>query len=230
MNFDIISEVDIETNHFSELFPNLQQSIDEQYYTIDKFNGNFSANNNDLSIFHVNIRSLNASGDILSGFLSTLNRKFQVICLTETFVKDTEASFLQFNDYNIIHSTRTGRRAGGAALLIQKSFEFEVIREATVNLPFIESVFVKIKQTNCNPVIVASVYRPPNSNFSNFLNFMEQTLSSLDNQNCDKILMGDYNLDLLEINDDTQSASFYNSMNSYSLIPTILKPTRETDN
>ena len=230
MDFDIFSEVNIDTNHFSELYPNLQQSIDEQYYTIDKFNRNFSANNNDLSIFHVNIRSLNANGDILSGFLSTLNRKFQVICLTETFVKDTEASFLQFNDYNIIHSTRTGRRAGGAALLIKKSFDFEVIHEATVNLPFIESVFVKIKQTNCNPVIVASVCRPPNSNFSNFLNFMEQTLSSLVNLNCDKILMGDYNLDLLKINDDTQSASFYNSMNSYSLIPTILKPTRETNN
>ena len=44
------------------------------------------------------------------------------------------------------------------------------------------------------------------------------------------VLLGDYNINLATVNNDNQSATFYNSMNAYSLIPVILNPTRETDN
>ena len=76
-------------------------------------------------------------------FMSALNHNFQVIYLTETCVKDTGI-------YNVIHFLKGGRKGGGDLLLIKKHLEYEVITEATVNLPFVESVFVKIRISNSN--------------------------------------------------------------------------------
>ena len=226
---DVLNNIDAEVNHFGELYPELYENADNQYYTIDTFNQKFPENSDDLSIFHCNIRSFKSNGDDLCIFLSNLNHKFQIICLNETFIKDTDLEFQQFDDYKIFHSTRVGRKGGGTALLIKKSFDCEIIPENSVNLPFIESIFVKIRLPNSNPIIIGSIYRPPGSSFPDFLNFMEQTLSSTTIGNYDKILLGDYNLDLLKINEDNQSSNFYNSMNALSLIPTIMNPTRETN-
>ena len=159
-----------------------------------------------------------------------LKYEFQIICLTETFIKDIDTACSHFDGYNLVHSTRIGRRAGGTAIFIKNTFDFEIIPEATVNLPFIESVFIKIKHNNTNPITISAIYRPPNSNFQDFLGFMENTLSNFVNRNNETILLGDFNIDLLKINDDHLSSAFYNSMNTYSLIPTITNPTRETDN
>ena len=68
---DIFGDIDVETNHFNAVYPNLFENQRNQYYTTDKFNDNFSFNNRDLSIFHLNIRSLSKNGDNLDAFLST---------------------------------------------------------------------------------------------------------------------------------------------------------------
>ena len=44
----------------------------------------------DFSVIHVNIRSISANGDALSVYLSTLNRELDVICLSETWVRELE--------------------------------------------------------------------------------------------------------------------------------------------
>ena len=81
-----LSNIDIDVNHFNEVFPNLSLGNDNQYFDYCRFNDVFSMNaGRDLSIMHLNIRSISRNGDCLISYLSLLNRNFDVICLSETF-------------------------------------------------------------------------------------------------------------------------------------------------
>ena len=54
-------------------------------------------------------------------------------------------------------------------------------------------------------------------------------MSSIASGTGDLVFCGDFNLDLLKVNEDSQSREFYQLMNSYSLLPIISKPSRVTD-
>ena len=59
-----------------------------------------------LSIFHVNIRSLNKNFEDLKDFLSGLKDKLRVIALTNTWFSDDKADkdfFLQIPNYTPVH-------------------------------------------------------------------------------------------------------------------------------
>ena len=56
-NGDIFNDIDLEVNHFEQIFP-LNNSEHSDYYSIDKLNKNCITNVNDLNIIHCNIRSL----------------------------------------------------------------------------------------------------------------------------------------------------------------------------
>lgn len=55
-------------------------------------------------------------------------------------------------------------------------------------------------------------------------------MSSLRNKSKEVILLGDFNIDLLKINEHTDSNVFYNCLTSYHYLPTITRPTRITTN
>ena len=224
INNEVFRDIDADLNHFEELYPCLNDSQIEQYYSSDRFNSVFSSGSmNDLSIIHLNIRSLGANGDILNAYLSLLKLNFDIVCLTETWVSDSEILDV-FQNYNGFHSIRQNRRGGGSSIFVHKRFKCSLMSDLTVNFSFIESVFVKISKTGKN-LIVGSCYRPPNTDFSLFQAFIDEKLTSI-GSGSDIVACGDWNLDLFRMSEDRACASFYNGMSSLSLIPTISKPTR----
>ena len=111
--------IDVDLNHFNELYPSLQTSRENQYFDSDKFNRVFfSDGGRDLSLIHLNIRSIRANGDAFILYLSLLKRKFDVICLTETWVKEPDLIDDIFSDYHSFHSFRQSRVGGGVAIYI----------------------------------------------------------------------------------------------------------------
>ena len=73
------------------------------------------------------------------------------------------------------------------------------------------------------------MYRSPDQDINEFNRFFEEILSKVTkNENKLFYLMGDFNINLL--NHDTQSptADFIDVLNSFSLYPSITKPTRIT--
>ena len=88
MSPDRFDEIFTDFNHFEELYPELSIN-NNQYYDIEKCNDIFSVNEsvvNDLSVIHVNMRSLN--GNDLNVFLSLLDIKFDIVCVSETRVNE----------------------------------------------------------------------------------------------------------------------------------------------
>ena len=47
---------------------------------------------NTLTLIHLNIRSIKANGDNFVSYLENINLKFDVICLSETWINDNDFS------------------------------------------------------------------------------------------------------------------------------------------
>ena len=121
---DVLDDIDADIHHFDEIYPSVNESIQKQYYSADEFNSKFSPNcGNDLSVFHINIRSLNKNGDELLVYLETINRKFDVICITESWITELPVVDDVFPSYPSFHSIRKSKNGGGCSLYINKKFK-----------------------------------------------------------------------------------------------------------
>ena len=73
-----------------------------------------------------------------------------------------------------------------------------------------------------------NIYRPPrplNENYNEFLNEFTTVISSMQNR---LILAGDYNINMLKINEQEHCSRFFDMLTSFSLFPQITLPTRFT--
>ena len=224
-NFEAI---DADLNHFDLIFPSFQQSNSEHYYNSASFNSKFTETcYNDLSLIHLNIRSFHRNGDAFLSFLATLDPKFDLICLTETWANNVSLAS-PFPNHNLFESIRPYHHGGGVAIYAHKRFSCKLIPDLTKNSNILESVVIQIKFSN-KSLLVGAFYRPPHSNPEEFTDYFNACFSRFLNNNTEALICGDFNLDLLKISDDLHSNTFYNTVNSLSLIPTIMKPTRITD-
>ena len=227
---DLFQEIDIDINHFNEIFPNLSLGDASQYYNNDRFNDLFCMNDKrDLSVLHLNIRSMSRNGDCLITYLSLLDRKFDIICLSETFVNDVSIFENFLDGYKGFHSIRDGNQArGGVAIYVKNELNTTIVPSLTVNLDFIETVFIQIEKNN-KKTSIGCCYRRPGSDKDLFLNYCNEKFSSINSNGGDIILCGDFNLCMLRASESPLLASFYDNMSSYSFIPTILQPSRYGD-
>ena len=227
---DIFNEIDIDINHFDEIFPNLSLGDTSQYYDDVRFNDLFGVNGGrDLSVLHLNIRSMSRNGDCLITHLSLLDRKFDILCLSETFVNDVTIVENFLDGYRGFHSIRDGNQArGGVAIYVKNELTTTIVPSLTVNLDFIETVFIQIEKNN-KKTSIGCCYRRPGSDKDLFLNYCNEKFSSINSNGGDVILCGDFNLCMLRASESPLLASFYENMSSYSLIPTILQPSRFGD-
>ena len=83
-------------------------------------------------------------------------------------------------------------------------------------------------QVNGKVTVFFCVYRPPRGNIEIFLQTMDQILSSLP-LHVECVVAGDFNIDLLNTGNGN-SSKFLDLMHTFSLIPTITRPTRIFEN
>ena len=86
------------------------------------------------------------------------------------------------------------RNGGSVALYVHKSLDV-TIRQDLMDCN-VESVSVQIKGGHYRPFIVTSLHRPPGKPVSHFQN-IEKTLSAIEANGKEAIIMGDTNCDYL---------------------------------
>ena len=125
--------------------------------------------------------------------------------------------------YSHIGLTRRNGMGGGVSLLISDEFVFCELTEYSVLTEHFECPFAKITNNDFSCKIDI-VYRPPNSNISQFVDIMNDILGNIFYSSC--YLLGDYNIDLLKHDSHIQKERFLDIMYSNSLVCLICKPTR----
>ena len=90
---------------------------------------------------------------------------------------------------------------------------------------YTESLFIKISN-DAMPLVIGLIDRPPNSNIVQLTKNLNDTFVQVSHMPC--YIMGDCNVDFLKMTFIFWLKNFLEAMYSNSLLPTILKPTRET--
>lgn len=183
-----------------------------------------------LSVLHLNIRSLQKHFDELQELLLSLKQKqifVDVILLCETWINDdANDALIDLDGYELFLHNRTRCKGGGIPIYVKhelkpsKRPDLNVLREG-----IFESLVVEINLSR-KKAFVCELYRVPGTN------------ESLFNEDIEKILRiskegllfigSDQNLNLLKHQSHGHTGMFLNQILGNGLIPTILKPTRVT--
>ena len=81
---DYLNNLDVNVNHFSEVYPELLNENQSRYYDLNSFRLQCVKSVADLLVLCTNIGSLYCKLDEFQAFLSGMNCKPDFICLTET--------------------------------------------------------------------------------------------------------------------------------------------------
>ena len=111
-------------------------------------------------------------------------------------------------------------------------FEFEV-RQSINEYELWEGQIIQVKG-GClrKEIIVGNIYRPPRTlreHTKQFINEFTSLIQALDNTNLNIVLAGDFNINLLKLNESETCCEFFDLLASQSLFPHITLPTRLTN-
>ena len=186
---------------------------------------NFDLGKKGLIICHLNIRSLNNKFDHLNLLLSDPYQKFDIFCLSETWLSENHSEdAFYISGYSLLRRDRcTGSHGGGVALYISNALSFTRRTDIENNIG-LECIVCEFKFICTSPIIVCTLYRPPNSELATFLSLFEDLLTTVSTEGKEILINGDFNIDLLSNIGATKSLSDLASI--FGLEQVIKHPTR----
>ena len=89
----------------------------------------------------------------------------------------------------------------------------------------IECQWVHLKNKFTRDFIIVNIYRPPQGNIETFIDYFENTISTIDTSKLDIFIMGDFNINVQNRNCD-KARSLKSMMKTLGLKQLISQPTR----
>ena len=135
--------------------------------------------NNNFSIFHTNICSLQGNFDNLENLLNDLNHGFDVISLTETWNPENKHHLFSADKYHPFKGTTGTTGRSGAGLYIHKNLnpiprpdlDFKYFEKENEEF---ESTWVEINNEHSPNIIIAAVYRHPTEKGEKFIEHLKK--------------------------------------------------------
>ena len=205
--------------------------INCEYYTLSDLNSK-PFKQSQFSVAHLNIASMNGHFDKLSNLLNLINLKFDIVGISETKILKHLPQHQNYDleDYVMEHCP-TEAEKGGTAIFISNMLDYKKRNDLLIYKPhLLESIFIETQNpTDKKNSIIGVIYRHPSMSVKEFNEtYLEELLNKINKENKNFILLGDYNIDLLNCNVNTDTSVFLDNMCAASLIPAITKPTRIT--
>lgn len=196
------------------------------FLNFNEFILNFNSNkyHNSFSVLNINLNSINANFEYLVAFLNSIKIKFCVIVLTETWLTaDSDVSYVipGYSACDIYHNSHRG----GIKIFINKSFPFIKLKSLSIINDLFQSLCLKINLGNKKNLYILGLYRSPSGSRLDFNSSFSDLILNKIQSNRDFILAGDFNMDLVNPDDNLQINNFMNLMFNRSFIPLIKCPT-----
>ena len=229
LNDDLdIANCDPDLNYYNSYLNNTNCN----YFVESTFNNkckDMCIDTSSFSLVHLNIRSMQKNMSNFKVFLNNLSIQFTVTGLSETWINANNVDTCTPYGYNHECNYRQNRSGGGVSLLISNSIQYNLRSDLKLFNEYIETIFIEIDKSQCKStknIIIGTVYRPPNKDINVFLSGIKEILSILNKENKFIYIMGDFNINLLNIDKHLLSSEFIEMMYSFAYIPLIIKPTR----
>jgi exonuclease III len=211
----------------------IPSNVNFKYYSNEDFHDDPQIqeiiNEKSLSVLHCNIRSLSANHNKLSVMLSELGCPFSLIAFSETKIKYGENLITNADipGYTFV-SQPSLSNAGSVGLFVKNDLKYTIRNDLSTSENDFETLWVDLNNHGQN-IICGVVYRHPKHNFENFTKYLYKILDQIQNSNKMCIILGDFNINLLNSDFHRPTEDFINNMFTYFMNPQIIQPTRITD-
>ena len=205
------------------------ENLEFKYYNISELDEIYKkqSDNINLSIFHINIRSLHKNSDKLLEFIHSNACAFDVYILTEIWAGNIEFYKNLLPGYTFYYKLPISSRAGGVSCYVKNCFNVTVPEQLQVsdNDNF-ELICIELIKDN-NKYTICGVYRHPGTPVDEFVNGLSSIIYKI-SPSCKFSLVGDCNIDLKHYSTCNSTKTYVDEMLSYNLLPLVTLPTRIT--
>ena len=140
--------------------------------------------------------------------------------ITESSLRQSDSNTTNISiDEYVIEHTPSEAKKGGTLLYIKSSLNYKIRKDLQIyKSKELESTFIEITNPRVKNTIIGCIYRHPSMSVNEFNNdYLMKLLERLTLENKNIVLMGDYNINLLNYDNNSDTAQFLDSMCSYSL-------------
>ena len=224
----------IYTNPNLNIFNNLSNSnvnqedlvIDNvtcEYYDLKNFHELLLGGTYQCNVIFNNIRSIPKNFDeFVTINLDQLIQKFNIVGFCETRLTNDIENLFQIEGFSQF-TNNNSRSKGGVALYCNSSLKCKVIKDLSLMYDHIESLFIE-SSTRGIKITYGIIYRRPGTDIDAFLSDLNQILLNPAVRSSKCIIMGDFNLNLLE---NTRHTNDYaNIFYSSNFCARTTRPTR----
>ena len=202
-----------------------------KYYSSKKFLKSKFCCTQNLTIFHLNIASLQFHFDDLLILLKSLKHDFDIIAISETKIQRgiPPAKNINIPNYKV-YETSTEATKGGTLIYISNKWlpkprkDLEICEAKKIESTFVELVLPKSKN-----IIIGCIYKHHNIGVAEFQELLVSLFKKVEKENKSLYLCGDFNVDLLKIDTDKQTNDYFDSLTDNNVLPLITLPTRITN-
>ncbi|XP_077974519.1 uncharacterized protein LOC144430455 [Styela clava] len=185
------------------------------------------SNPSNLSIFHMNIRSIQRNFDYLINLLSEFQHPPHIIGISETKLKHNPLAKINIPGYNFIHQP-SDTNAGGVGCYIRSNLKFKIIHDIKLNHPDCEDLWIELNNSDnhktVKTLIICILYKHPRNDIPTFTSALSAVLERISNKQF--ILLGDFNINLLKHSLNKSISEYMDMISSYCTVQIITKPTR----
>ena len=190
---------------------------------------NLNPKNYNLLILQLNIRSLLAHQQEHRQLLHELekrNSRIDVLLLCETFLSKNTINMVNIPDYTHFGNYWKEHKGQSISILLKNGIPYKRRDDLNIFLEGqTESIFTEITSKCGKPIVIRSMYRPPNTDLTQFKENPACIVSKVDQVKGktppDIIIEMDHNTDLLKGNQHTPTQKFINETAKLNLLPTI---------
>ena len=220
-----IDNIDPDLNHY-----NNNNLVNFRQYSTESFTKDLNIENHSFNLFHNNAHSIMSETrmDNYDILFKSINNPFHILVFTETWLLETNKHLCNFNGYKPEHLLRPTdgqfdfkERGGGVSIFIKDHIEYKYRNDLSKITPVAECLFIELNYNN-KKYIIGGIYRVPNTDVNTFYETINEIIEP--HRSYEIILLGDYNICLLQ--NACHKLKLQNTMQSNSLFPTILAPTR----
>ena len=206
-------DMDPDHNYFTSI------TCDNSYSTPLSLRPKFTSPSLSFSAMHINCRSLLPKLGEIRDLLALL--PVSILALTETWLDGSSDDAIKVPGYQFVHKPRGGH-GGRVAFLIKDDISFQLLDHSKHNLPSssYEGLFISVSHKR-GTTLMGVIYRPPGHNLDEFSNEIDFLLSEILKKNKEVLLLGDFNIDLLKVNNHKVTTNFYNCMTAHHFLPVI---------
>ena len=163
-----------------------------------------------LLFSHLNIRSMFNKLDTIHETFNNLN--FEVITFSETWLSNyIPDNILTMQGYNIFRLDRNWlengqtKKGGGVCIYVKDKYQVDSQKweEHNISEIDVECQWLEMEFEHQQNIVIANLYRPPQGNTQNFIDYLDNTFDKIDVTNKDIFIMEDFNINFLDNKDDS---------------------------